>query len=551
MNNRFSQPISAPRLYLDAAPLSGTEPVRRADLAGLMAEEMPSHEHAAAEVQGLAAAVVEASSAWLVPGAGVGFADASGTRTLRVVPVPGGGLSSGDSGIAADFGLGADQCARGNHSHDQLHDPVSVSGTQTMALALNGQVLSGLVRLAPGGGLASDASGIAVDFGSGSGQAARGDHSHPELVHSPVTVGNTATLSLHLSGQLISGTMRLDAAPSGGVPLAVSSAGVYCPTGTASNTAATGNHSHSSASGSAAGFLSPADFLLLRRLDALDLQPQMRPEMVASWKQAVMPSTGEAIRGSRLWRGAIEPLLIQAEGVAGTSSEATQMALWVEGVDSGQAVQLPVGTGGATVSGAASPSGIVIPPNTRIAWKVASQAASSGNRHSDVELVLHYAMAAHPTWRINFGGAAVYPYIGDRLATGGSTSSTASAVSRSGLTSPAPSEVYQSYRGRTDGGTITISLGGFGAGQSSVVRLHWADIGIGAGAGACVMDVSAQGESVLDGVDVFTLAAGTMNGLILEFEVVADLAGEVEIVIAPHFGTSKVFISGLEAIAPP
>ena len=101
-----------------------------------------------------------------------------------------------------------------------------------------------------------------VAFGTGSQQVARGNHTHAQL-HDAVTVANSDTLALGVSVQQVSGSVRLNLSPgAAATALASDSSGLYVPSGTLALT----GHGHSSATPSAAGFMSATDKV---NLDAL------------------------------------------------------------------------------------------------------------------------------------------------------------------------------------------------------------------------------------------------------------------------------------------
>lgn len=58
------------------------------------------------------------------------------------------------------------------------HAPATVADSATLDLTITGQQISGAVRLLDGGGLLADAGGLTVVYGTAEGTAARGDHSH-------------------------------------------------------------------------------------------------------------------------------------------------------------------------------------------------------------------------------------------------------------------------------------------------------------------------------------------------------------------------------------
>lgn len=68
---------------------------------------------------------------------------------------------AGEANVALNYGTGAGQPAEGNHTHAQLHDAVTVSDTTSIDLTLTGQQIS-----------------AAAIFGSTAGTVAEGNHAH-------------------------------------------------------------------------------------------------------------------------------------------------------------------------------------------------------------------------------------------------------------------------------------------------------------------------------------------------------------------------------------
>jgi hypothetical protein len=140
----------------------------------------PGHQHALGDVAGLAGSLATSLSELLLNSPTVewarGDAGCSGVVRCKV----NGAILSDDNGLFVDLGSGAYQAAPGNHSHDQLHDALSLADSDSLTLQLTGQQLSAEILLAESSGLLAQ-SGLAVDFGTGPTQVAPGDHTHAEL----------------------------------------------------------------------------------------------------------------------------------------------------------------------------------------------------------------------------------------------------------------------------------------------------------------------------------------------------------------------------------
>jgi hypothetical protein len=186
------------------------------------------------------------------------------------------GLVSGAGGLAVDFGTDATQAATGDHTHEQLHDALTLQPSASLTLSLAGQVLSAEVKLAALSGLTASASGLAVSFGTGSTQAARGNHTHAADALDWGEAGPGEWLmgyfgnsdTVEWSGAL-QPNVKLDISTGAGhAPLGASTSGLYVILGSGVAQAAPGNHGHSVATTATAGFMSAADKLALASLVA-------------------------------------------------------------------------------------------------------------------------------------------------------------------------------------------------------------------------------------------------------------------------------------------
>jgi hypothetical protein len=234
-------------LYLDASAVS-----------------LPGHHHQVADIVDFAAGVGAELGLLLEASDSIAWTGLAPSVRLKT----NGALLSGADGLSVDLGAGATQAAPGNHTHSQLHNPLTLAGSATLTLALNGQQLSAEVLLGALGGLAIN-SGVVIDFGTEHYQAARGDHTHPEL-GGPLTVASTASLALLLDGNnLLSGVVRCDPAPgSGKAAISIGGNGLFLQLGSTPDTAAAGDHGHATATHDDNGFMSAADKAALDALVA-------------------------------------------------------------------------------------------------------------------------------------------------------------------------------------------------------------------------------------------------------------------------------------------
>jgi hypothetical protein len=102
------------------------------------------------------------------------------------------------------------------------------------------------------------------------------------------------------------------------------------------------------------------------------------------------------------------------------------------------------------------------------------------------------AQAPPPTIAINAGGPAVGAFMADADFAGGNTINHANTINLTGVTNPAPAEVYQTARI----GNFSYTIAGFTPGSSHTVRLHFAET-FWTAAGKRRFNVSINGAQVL------------------------------------------------------
>jgi len=294
-----------------------------------------------------------------------------------------GGLQADAGGVSCVFGSGTNEVARGDHTHPQLHNPVTAQASQTIEIEINDQVLSLELKLAPLGGLVVGPSGVGVDFGAGANQVARGNHTHAQL-HDPVTTGNTPSLTLGINaGQLLSGIVRTAAAPPAGRgKIVVTDEGLVTVLGTGADEAAPGNHGHDAATPSADGFLSAADKQILDDLAAAAALPadSFRKETLTvalespvttvgcSYYREETLIVGEYLLGSHDWACGVTILSARVTSLAPTGTPVV-LTLEVNGVLTAQTLTIPAGSGEVVASAAYN---VAVPPGQVVRWKVTS-----------------------------------------------------------------------------------------------------------------------------------------------------------------------------------
>lgn len=144
-----------------------------------------------------------------------------------------------------------------------------------------------------------------------------------------------------------------------------------------------------------------------------------------------------------------------------------------------------------------------------------------------------------PFIAINSGGSGVSPFLSDRDFSGGSSSSTSSTISTSGVILPAPQKVYQTLRF----GTSTYTVPGFTPGSKHAVRLHFADNRF-TSTNQRLFNVFINGTQVLTNFDIVAAAGGGRRAVVKEFPATADASGRIVI----RFATVKdhALINGIE-----
>jgi hypothetical protein len=126
-----------------------------------------------------------------------------------------------------------------------------------------------------------------------------------------------------------------------------------------------------------------------------------------------------------------------------------------------------------------------------------------------------------PVIQINAGGPAENPFAADKYFIGGGTISHANIIDLSGVTNPAPTEVYQTARV----GNFTYILPGFTAGSSHTLRLHFAETYFNT-AGARKFNARINGAQVLSAFDIFAAAGAKNKAIVKQFTVNANASGQ-------------------------
>jgi hypothetical protein len=142
---------------------------------------------------------------------------------------------------------------------------------------------------------------------------------------------------------------------------------------------------------------------------------------------------------------------------------------------------------------------------------------------------------------INCGGAAASGFTDDTNYAGGTTAFTAWNVNTTGVTNPAPNEVYETERY----GNMTYTVQGLTPGASYKVRMHFCE-NYWTAAGQRTFNVSLNSVQVLSAFDVRATAGAQHKAVVREFTQNADAAGKFTIVFTSL--VNNALINGIEVL---
>jgi hypothetical protein len=141
------------------------------------------------------------------------------------------------------------------------------------------------------------------------------------------------------------------------------------------------------------------------------------------------------------------------------------------------------------------------------------------------------------------GGQQIGNFSADMDVSGGATDSTSNPIDTSGVTDPAPQQVYQSERW----GNFTYVIPSLTPGTAYKVRLHFAEIYF-QQAGQRVFNVSINGQPVLPNFDIIQQAGAPNKAIVEEFTVQADDSGQITISFTQG-PQNYPKVSGIEIVA--
>jgi len=128
------------------------------------------------------------------------------------------------------------------------------------------------------------------------------------------------------------------------------------------------------------------------------------------------------------------------------------------------------------------------------------------------------------------------------------SNSTTSAITTTGITNPAPQEVYQTQRNGLVAST-PYNLGGLLPNALYTMRLHFAEVNSTVVAGTKKFYVMINGDTVLRLFDIYAAAGGRNKAVVREFPFTTSSTGTVSVRFAVYTGTSS--INGIEMVLTP
>jgi hypothetical protein len=534
------------KLGLSQAATAADEAVRKGEFdAALSGVALRTHTHVWGDVTDFASGVRSAAGSYLVNGDAIVWVDSGLTRKPALVLLPNSGLVTG-TGVGVDFGTGANQAARGNHTHTDLHPAVTLIPNNTIDTSLATQAIGLEVRLWPGAGLKAGPSGVGADVGTGSSQVAAGNHTHGQL-HAAASSVNSTSLRLSVdANQVISGGVILDPSPSSNRGrLGVSANGLYVELGPSGTQAAAGNHVHANATQYQAGFLSPADKLNLDNYQAL-----VQVEQNVSYARHDLCPGGEYVGGMRGWGTAMQ--IVWFAAVAQAPGAACLLGLDVDGTVV-EYLTIPSGTPQTEVSNFKFPTALFMAQNAIMRVRMVSGTGNLDTEASRLDVVVSVkpALGSAPSYRIDAGGSGLAPYAADAYYSGGASQSTSNAIDLSAVTSPAPQEVMRTQRFKyNDSNPLTYTFTGLARVFIYQVRIHFAEWYFN-NAGDQRMNITCIGGALHDfGTwDTLDETSGVKyKAAIFEGNVQADVNGQIIVRLTPLTGLASQYNLSVNAI---
>ncbi|MBN1600741.1 MAG: AGE family epimerase/isomerase [Chitinispirillaceae bacterium] len=205
--------------------------------------------------------------------------------------------------------------------------------------------------------------------------------------------------------------------------------------------------------------------------------------------------------------------------------------------------------------------GNTMTPQTAIVWSVSgggsissggnfTAGSSAGGSYTVTALCNNLSAAATVSvtslpaamYQINCGSSSGYtPFGGDQYGSGGTQRTVSNNITISGVTDPAPQNVYRSERY----GNSTYTFPGLTPSMSYKVRFHFAEL-YWTASGRRVFNVQINNSSVLTNFDIFAAAGAQYRAVVREFTATANSSGQIVITFTTV--TDNASIGGIEIL---
>jgi mannose/cellobiose epimerase-like protein (N-acyl-D-glucosamine 2-epimerase family) len=154
-----------------------------------------------------------------------------------------------------------------------------------------------------------------------------------------------------------------------------------------------------------------------------------------------------------------------------------------------------------------------------------------------------FSVISSTVYQINCGSSSTAsPYTADQYYSGGTMHTVTNNIDLSGITDPAPADVYKSERY----GNATYTIPGLVAGNNYKVRLHMAEL-YQTATGKRKFNVSINGTTVLSNFDIYAVTGARYKALVREFTTAANSSGNIVITLTTV--TDNASVCGIEVIA--
>lgn len=205
--------------------------------------------------------------------------------------------------------------------------------------------------------------------------------------------------------------------------------------------------------------------------------------------------------------------------------------------------------------------GNTITPQTAIVWSVSGGGSISSNgnftaggsaggpytitaSYSGLNATAAVTVTSLPAavYQVNCGSSSgSTPFSGDQYGSGGTLRTVSNSITTSGVTDPAPQNIYRSERY----GNSTYTFPGLTPSMSYRIRLHFAEL-YWTASGRRVFNVQINNSSVLTNFDIFAAAGAQYRAVVREFTATANSSGQIVITFTTV--TDNASIEGIEIL---